>query len=264
MKTLFFGLLGMAATPFAIPSLGAQTQTPSSEVRGISCFAVGAFEGWSLTFRSDGSASVAGGATVNLGGYTEPAVFNLTSVYDLIKPVLKGPRTSQSKAAVGVFKEGQTMAVTTYVDEWGPLQALLRQVIENATFADLNSFREAMEKKPPFGLKDIIVSDSQDASRLRTIHDSVSNPSGVPSRNPLSQKIATSQLGQPQTSGDLTGSDRLQESQNGAATAAIRTRKEPPSSTPWSLIVVLIVAVCGLLWLLLKRRSGNSGSVVKV
>lgn len=30
--------------------------------------------------------------------------------------------------------------------------------------------------------------------------------------------------------------------------------EEPPSSTPWSIIVVLIVAACGLLWLLFKRR----------
>jgi hypothetical protein len=30
---------------------------------------------------------------------------------------------------------------------------------------------------------------------------------------------------------------------------------EPTSSTPWSIIVVLIVAALGLLWLLLKRRS---------
>lgn len=32
-------------------------------------------------------------------------------------------------------------------------------------------------------------------------------------------------------------------------------REEPASSTPWSIIVVLIVAAIGLLWLLLKRRS---------
>lgn len=31
--------------------------------------------------------------------------------------------------------------------------------------------------------------------------------------------------------------------------------EEPTSSTPWSIIVVLIVAGCGLLWLLLRRRS---------
>jgi hypothetical protein len=31
--------------------------------------------------------------------------------------------------------------------------------------------------------------------------------------------------------------------------------EEPTSSTPWSIIVVLIVAVLGLLWLVLKRRS---------
>lgn len=30
---------------------------------------------------------------------------------------------------------------------------------------------------------------------------------------------------------------------------------EPTSSTPWSIIVVLIVAACGLLWLLLKRQT---------
>ena len=32
-------------------------------------------------------------------------------------------------------------------------------------------------------------------------------------------------------------------------------REEPASSTPWSIIVVLIVVGCGLLRLLLKRRS---------
>jgi hypothetical protein len=32
-------------------------------------------------------------------------------------------------------------------------------------------------------------------------------------------------------------------------------QSEPVTSTPWSIIVVLIVAACGLLWLLLKRRS---------
>jgi len=31
--------------------------------------------------------------------------------------------------------------------------------------------------------------------------------------------------------------------------------KEPASSTPWSVIVILIVAASGLLWLLLKKRS---------
>jgi hypothetical protein len=31
--------------------------------------------------------------------------------------------------------------------------------------------------------------------------------------------------------------------------------EEPTSSTPWSIIVVLIVAATGLLWLLLKRRA---------
>lgn len=31
--------------------------------------------------------------------------------------------------------------------------------------------------------------------------------------------------------------------------------EQPTSSTPWSIIVVMIVAACGLLWLLLKRRT---------
>lgn len=33
------------------------------------------------------------------------------------------------------------------------------------------------------------------------------------------------------------------------------TSEEPASSTPWSIIVVLIVAATGLLWLLLKKRN---------
>lgn len=36
---------------------------------------------------------------------------------------------------------------------------------------------------------------------------------------------------------------------------ATPTSEEPASSTPWSIIVVLIVAATGLLWLLFKRRS---------
>ena len=31
--------------------------------------------------------------------------------------------------------------------------------------------------------------------------------------------------------------------------------EEPASSTPWSIVAVLIVAACGLLWLLLKGRK---------
>jgi hypothetical protein len=31
--------------------------------------------------------------------------------------------------------------------------------------------------------------------------------------------------------------------------------EEPTSSTPWSIIVVLIVAATGLLWLLVKKRK---------
>lgn len=39
------------------------------------------------------------------------------------------------------------------------------------------------------------------------------------------------------------------------ATPASTPSEEPGSSTPWSIIVVLIVAAIGLLWLLLKRRK---------
>jgi hypothetical protein len=31
--------------------------------------------------------------------------------------------------------------------------------------------------------------------------------------------------------------------------------EEPTSSTPWSIIILLIVAVTGLLWLLVKKRK---------
>jgi hypothetical protein len=43
----------------------------------------------------------------------------------------------------------------------------------------------------------------------------------------------------------------------GAANPAsiVTALEQPASSTPWSIIVVLIVAAIGLLWLLLKRRS---------
>lgn len=37
--------------------------------------------------------------------------------------------------------------------------------------------------------------------------------------------------------------------------SALTPSEEPAASTPWSIIVILIVAAMGLLWLLLKRRS---------
>lgn len=40
-----------------------------------------------------------------------------------------------------------------------------------------------------------------------------------------------------------------------AKSATPAPSEERPGSTPWSIIVVLIVAACGLLWLLLKRRG---------
>ncbi|SKB09335.1 hypothetical protein SAMN02745166_05132 [Prosthecobacter debontii] len=42
---------------------------------------------------------------------------------------------------------------------------------------------------------------------------------------------------------------------DGATPTTQAPSEEPTSSTPWSIIVVLIVAATGLLWLLLKRRS---------
>ena len=40
-----------------------------------------------------------------------------------------------------------------------------------------------------------------------------------------------------------------------AKPSAATPSEESASSTPWSIIVVLVVATCGLLWLVLKRRS---------
>ena len=40
-----------------------------------------------------------------------------------------------------------------------------------------------------------------------------------------------------------------------ATKPAAAPSKEPASSTPWGIIVVLTVAATGLLWLLFKRRS---------
>lgn len=40
--------------------------------------------------------------------------------------------------------------------------------------------------------------------------------------------------------------------------AVASASEEPVSSTPWSIIVVLIVAASGLLWLLLKRRNSDN------
>ncbi len=49
-----------------------------------------------------------------------------------------------------------------------------------------------------------------------------------------------------------------------AKPAVSSTSEEPTSSTPWSILVVLIVAALGLLWLLLKRRSGKRGHCAKI
>jgi hypothetical protein len=40
-----------------------------------------------------------------------------------------------------------------------------------------------------------------------------------------------------------------------AVAKAVTTNEEPTSSTPWSVVTVLIIAAIGLLWLILKKRK---------
>lgn len=76
--------------------------------------------------------------------------------------------------------------------------------------------------------------------------------------------VAPNESSAPQQQRDANTPSKLQPSATGQSSLSNKVSptkpsstasEDPASSTPWSIIVVLIVAAIGLLWLLLKRRS---------
>lgn len=78
---------------------------------------------------------------------------------------------------------------------------------------------------------------------------------GVQPIQPVADLSATSQKQSPSisTNGQITPSPSRKSADPKPAVST--PSEEPASSTPWSIIVVLIVAAIGLLWLLLKNRK---------
>lgn len=243
MKNLFFGLVALFILPSVIPSAAAQM--PNTEVSSITCYTVGAGDGWSLTFRSDGSASIAFGSGVQHTAHTGPGIFSLRSVHELISPHLKGPRTSNSKVAVAIFRQGQTSSSGDYVDDLKPFQALFRKAMGNATIAHINSFKEVMVQQPPFGVKDVSITEEQAHAYVPPIRDAVGNQSEAADRNQISRKATTFP----------TPAER-QSTKTNAGEANVEQKSQPPISSKLPILVVAIfLASLCLLWLLVKWRK---------
>lgn len=86
-------------------------------------------------------------------------------------------------------------------------------------------------------------------------------PATIRTRSPVSPPATKSapefQRSEPKAISSYTESGPQREMRSGlpADAPTKSVNHDPLSSTPWSVIVVLIVAALGLLWLLLKRRS---------
>lgn len=110
---------------------------------------------------------------------------------------------------------------------------LAELLVRRGTPDDLERLRNLIKARPY--LTATIEGQLRHAATFQAAKETASNPKTRVAPQPVQQPILPKNA--PSTSPTSTPSE------------------EPASSTPWSIILVLIVAALGLLWLLLKRRS---------
>lgn len=151
--------------------------------------------------------------------------------------------------AVNVFKSGQTSSIASYAVDLMPFQLLCRKVLLNSAFADIGRFRELVAQHPPFGMDDIVINKDQ-ASKLQPI---ILHPSNTESELHHEEDASVASTPAPKPPPLVRPIAPKKEPE--AKLTPTTPNQEPASSTPWSIIVVLIVAATGLLWLVLKKRK---------
>lgn len=135
--------------------------------------------------------------------------------------LLKKSLSTVGTAADGIKWEGETQAE---VEHW--LKALTKAILNDQKCSDA-------QRGAAMRLQSIFSAPTSSATPFVSDQESVAEPrpNPPPSVQPPAPKKASE------------------------AKPTTPPSEAPTSSTPWSIIVVLIVAASGLLWLLLKRRS---------
>jgi hypothetical protein len=157
------------------------------------------------------------------------------------------------------------LAIVYYNDFFGsllqfdPVGKLTAEIEIGGKWINHKRRRENIRLDPP---DKIVVSTNKGIISEAIIRDGkLYNPDGEPFvENQLIAKMAAQQMQTPNTADGLSSSTVNHPSPTAKATSNLAVhstlpRNEPTSSTPWPVVVALLVAALGLLGLLLKKRK---------
>jgi hypothetical protein len=243
MRPIFFWMFCIAVVSAFTFSLYAQTS--SGITKHIICSTL---DGWMMKFNGDGSASISYGSLPIDQARVAAGIFEIQLVEELIRPIVKESSNSYKRVAVNVFKSGQTSSIASYADESMPFQSLCRKVLLNSAFADIERFRLLVAQHPPFGIDGSVIKKDQ-ASKDQP---KILQPVNAASESNQEEEAIVGTTSTPISSPVL---QTLPSKAPEAKPTLPKPSEEPASSTPWSILVVLIVTVLGLLLYLLKLRS---------
>jgi hypothetical protein len=141
---------------------------------------------------------------------------------------------------------GLLILSVTKVAEPADYQRIVEAVLATNDAAKIAKFREAAS----------LVSGRYEFERLLKLHGSGAVGTGLePTKTNTSAPSSSSLDFSKSTNSTSPINEPAPKKTLKAKPTAPPLAEEPASSTPWSIIVVLIVAATGLLWLLLKKRK---------
>ena len=212
----------MAAEP--IPSL--------SQTRQID---LDADSGWILRIKPDGSAHLQYGSLMEDGAKCPAGTFAFSDIYAFLVPIIK-EKNSAGDVAVAIKREGVFDTTCQYINEFEAKPFFVKAQQTCTPIWDKVRFNEMVNKHP-----------IESEFSLRKPAEPGASQSKVSSQAKPAPK--------PQSEVQPAGSTKTAISSETPTIAKTAATEAPTIATPWSIIIVLFLAVIGLRWWILKRRS---------
>ena len=212
----------MAAEP--IPSL--------SQTRQID---LDADSGWILRIKPDGSAHLQYGSLMEDGAKCPAGTFAFSDIYAFLVPIIK-EKNSAGDVAVAIKREGVFDTTCQYIDEFEAKPFFVKAQQTCTPIWDKVRFNEMVNKHPI----------ESEFSLRKPAEPGASQPKALSQETPAPK---------PQSEVQSAGSTKTAISSETPTVAKTAATEAPTIATPWSIIIVLFLAVIGLRWWILKRRS---------
>lgn len=192
--------------------------------------------GWSMTIKADGSAAIQYGSSVGDDAETSAGIFDLAEIGRELQPVLLDGSVLENKISVSFREEGESLPVNKQSEELVYFQRLFRKGVLNAIPSDGGRFRGLLQDRPPFGIKDLKISDDQIWRSPPII--STQGSKSDPPQNSVETGTQII-LGNPHADEAFPDEKPL-------------VQQQSPSAGQWSVVALVMI---GLVWLFLKRRK---------